>query len=88
MPSKILTSEAQAVLDDLWTDKLIQLQLTAHKVELLGLEEYIVRFYDSRLHSVDVSWKKPDTFKNAVRGGSTPFNALAAFCCWGEDSNL
>jgi len=50
-----LTSEAQSVLDDLWVRKLIPFQLTAHKVESLGSEEFIVRFYDSRLHSVDVS---------------------------------
>lgn len=67
MPSDRLMLEAQSVLDDLWTEKLIPFQLTAHKVELLGLEEYIVRFYDSRLRSVDVSWKQPVSFKNAVR---------------------
>lgn len=62
-----LTSEAQSVLDDLWTENLIPFQLTAHKVESVGLEEYIVRFNDSRLHSVDVSWKNLDSFKDAVR---------------------
>jgi hypothetical protein len=67
MPSDSLTLEAQSVLDDLWAENLIPFQLTAHKVESLGLEEYIVRFHDSRLRSVDVSWKKPDSFKDAVR---------------------
>lgn len=39
-----LTSRAQSVLDDLWAEGLIPFQLTAHKVESVGLEEYIVRF--------------------------------------------
>jgi hypothetical protein len=62
-----LALEAQSVLDDLWADQLIPFQLTAHKVESIGMEEYIVRFYDSRLHSVDVSWKNHHSFKDAVR---------------------
>ena len=55
------------MLDDLWAENLIPFQLTAHKVESIGLEEYIVRFHDSRLHSVDVSWKNLDSFKDALR---------------------
>jgi hypothetical protein len=51
-----LILEAQSVLDALWTEKLIPFELTARKVESLGLEEYIVRFYDTRLRSVDFSW--------------------------------
>lgn len=62
-----LILETQAVLDELWAANLIPFQLTAHKVESLGMEEYIVRFYDSRLRSVDVSWKKQHSFKEAVR---------------------
>jgi hypothetical protein len=62
-----LTAEAQSVLDELWVQKQIPFQLTAHQVEFLGQEEYIVRFFDSRLRSVDVSWKTPDSFKDAVR---------------------
>jgi len=62
-----LTSEAQSVLDDLWAENLIPFQLTARKVESVGLEEYIVRFNDSRLHSVDVSWKNLDSFGDALR---------------------
>ena len=62
-----LTSEAQSVLDDLWAENLIPFQLTAVKVESVGLEEYIIRFNDSRLHSIDVSWKNLDSFKDALR---------------------
>lgn len=67
MTADKFTVEAQSVLDDLWAMKLIPFQLTAHKVEPLGQDEYIVRFYDSRLRSVDVSWKTPDSFNDAVR---------------------
>jgi hypothetical protein len=66
MPDK-LTVAVQSLLDDLWAEELIPFQLTAHKVESLGREEYIIRFYDPRLHSLDVSWKEPDSFENAVR---------------------
>ena len=62
-----LTLQAQSVLDDLWTKQLIPFQLIAHKVESLGPEEYAIRFHDSRLHSVDVSWKKEESFKDKVR---------------------
>ena len=62
-----LMSEAQSVLDELWAENLIPFQLTARKVESVGLEEYIIRFNDSRLHSVDVSWKNLDSFKDALR---------------------
>lgn len=62
-----LKTEAQSVLDELWGTQLIPFQLTAHIVESLGEEEYIIRFRDSRLRSVDVSWKTRDSFKDAVR---------------------
>ena len=62
-----LTLQAQSVLDDLWTEKLIPFQLMAHKVESLGPEDYAIRFHDSRLHSVDVSWGKEESFKDMVR---------------------
>jgi hypothetical protein len=62
-----LTEATQSVLDDLWAKKLIPFQLTAHKVESLGQQEYIVRFFASRLRSVDLSCKTPDSFKDAVR---------------------
>ena len=66
MPDKLKLA-AQSLLDDLWAHKLIPFQLTAHKVESLGQQEYIIRFYHTRLHSLDVSWKEPDSFKDAVR---------------------
>ena len=48
---------AQETLDELFVESLIPFRLSARNVESLGMEEYIVRFHDSRLRSVDVSWK-------------------------------
>jgi hypothetical protein len=67
MKSDALIVETQSVLDHLWAKKLIPFQLTAHKIESLGLDEYVVRFHDSRLRSVDVSWREPDSFRDAIR---------------------
>jgi hypothetical protein len=62
-----LAAEAQSVLNDLWGESLIPFKLTAHKVECVGPGEYIIRFHDSRLRSVDVSWKDTESFHAAVR---------------------
>lgn len=63
-----LRLEAQSTLDDLWTGKLIPLKLRVCKIDSLGFNEYILRFYDSRLRSVDVTWKNGDSFADLVRG--------------------
>ncbi|MGI8837063.1 MAG: hypothetical protein ACR2H4_10560 [Pyrinomonadaceae bacterium] len=62
-----LTSRAQPVLDSLFKDQLIPFQLTAAKVDCLGPDEYIIRFHDSRLRSVDVSWQKGQSFEDVFR---------------------
>lgn len=62
-----LAIEAQSVLNDLWSGQLIPFQLTAHHVESLGMDEYIVRFCDSRLHSINVSATDHDSFRQALR---------------------
>ena len=62
-----LGSEAQTTLDDLWTTKLIPFKLTVGKIDYLGFDEYILRFYDSRLRSVDVTWQTGDSFEARVR---------------------
>jgi hypothetical protein len=61
-----LKVEAQSALDDLWAMNQIPFQLTAHRVESLGQGEYIVRFWDRRLDSLDVSWESNLSFKDAV----------------------
>jgi hypothetical protein len=62
-----LTSRAQPVLDRLFKEQLIPFQLTAAKVDCLGPNEYIIRFHDSRLRSVDVSWDKGQSFEDVFR---------------------
>jgi hypothetical protein len=56
---------AQKTLDELFAESLIPFTLTARVVESIGMEEYIVRFHDSRLRSLDVSWQRGQKF-NAV----------------------
>jgi hypothetical protein len=58
---------AQQTLDELFVEGLIPFKLSAQLVESLGMEEYIVRFYDSRLYSVDVSWQQGETFGAVFR---------------------
>ena len=59
--------EAQQVLDELWADRLLPFKLTVGKIEPIGLEAYIVYFYDSRFYSVDVYRKNHQPFRDAVR---------------------
>jgi hypothetical protein len=59
--------EAQHVLDELFLEHILQFKLTAFVVESIGHEEYIVRFYDNRLPSIDVSWSLGKTFKDVFR---------------------
>lgn len=58
-----MKSEAQETLDDLFAEGQIPFELSARAVESLGMQEYIVRFHDSRLFSVDVSYQRGETFK-------------------------
>jgi hypothetical protein len=58
---------AQQTLDELFAESLIPFKLSAHVVDSLGSEEYIVRFHDSRLRSVDISWQGDQTFKTVFR---------------------
>jgi hypothetical protein len=60
-------TEAQQILDDLFSERLIPFKLTAHKVESVGVGDYIVLFNDSRLYSVDVVWNQGENFKDAFR---------------------
>jgi hypothetical protein len=62
-----LAVDAQSVLNDLWGESLIPFKLTAHKVECVGPGEYIIRFRDTRLRSVDLSWKDNESFEAVFR---------------------
>jgi hypothetical protein len=58
---------AQQTLDELFVEGLIPFKLSAQLVESLGMGEYIVRFYDSRFYSVDVSWQQGEAFSAVFR---------------------
>jgi hypothetical protein len=58
---------AQQILDELFAASLIPFKLSARVVESIGMEEYIVRFHDSRLYSIDVSWHHDQPFKSVFR---------------------
>jgi hypothetical protein len=62
-----LKLEAQQVLDELFRRHLIRFQLTAFKVELTGLNKYMIYFYDSRFDSVMVSWVGGESFSDVFR---------------------
>jgi hypothetical protein len=58
---------AQQTLDELFAKSLIPFKLSARAVDSLGREEYIVRFHDSRLRSVDISWQRGQSFTTVFR---------------------
>ncbi len=58
---------AQEVLDELFTEGSLPFKLIAHEVESIGAAEYVVRFHDSRFHSVDVSCRRGHKFKECFR---------------------
>ena len=60
-------AEAQQALDELFGEHLLPFELSAHLVESIGSTEYIVRFYDSRLRSLDVSCLQGQSFKDTFR---------------------
>ena len=60
-------AEAQQSLDELFSEHLLPFKLSACLVESIGGEEYIVRFHDSRLRSVDLSWHEGQSFKDVFR---------------------
>jgi hypothetical protein len=65
--SQSMQMEAQQTLDELFAADQIPFALTARAVESLGMEEFIVRFHESRLRSVDVSCRQDQTFKQVFR---------------------
>jgi hypothetical protein len=60
-------TEAQQALDELFNERLLPFKLTAHAVEAIGLQEYIIRSRDSRLSAVFVSWYEGLSFKDVCR---------------------
>jgi hypothetical protein len=58
---------AQHVLDVLYNENLLPFRLFAREIKSIGAAEYIVYFYDSRLHSVDVSCRQGRSFEDEFR---------------------
>jgi hypothetical protein len=65
--TELMKMEAQQTLDELSVEGLLPFRLFARKVESLGMEEYIVRFYDRRLSSLDLSLRRDEIFKAVFR---------------------
>jgi hypothetical protein len=59
--------EAQQILDELFSENLLPFKLSAREVKSIGATEYVVRFHDSRLHSVEVSCRQGQSFKDEFR---------------------
>lgn len=57
-----MKSEAQQTLDQLFAEGKLPFKLPVRVVEAIGTEEYIVRFNDSRLYSIDVSCERGQRF--------------------------
>jgi hypothetical protein len=58
----------QDVLDTLMAERLLPFQLTAQKVTSNGSGNYVVPFYDSRIHSFEFNWTEGDApFDEVVR---------------------
>ena len=67
--SENIRLRVQTTLDDLNREHLIPFKLTAHGVTADGPGNYVVPFYDSRIHSFEFSWTLGDrlSFKDVVR---------------------
>ena len=60
-------TEAQQVLDELYSENLVPYKLTAYVAEMIGPATYVIRFHDSRIHCVDFSCRYEHSFKDALR---------------------
>jgi len=58
---------AQQVVDELYRANLIPFRLFPGIVMSLASDEYTIRFYDSRLYSLDVTCHDGDDFKEVFR---------------------
>ncbi|MGI9066175.1 MAG: hypothetical protein ACR2HX_07215 [Pyrinomonadaceae bacterium] len=61
-----IEAEAQEVLDELWSEKLIPFELNIGKITK-GIGEYTILFYDSRIHSARVPLTEGLSFRDMVR---------------------
>jgi hypothetical protein len=61
-----IEAEAQQVLDELWSEKLLPFKLSVGKITKES-GEYTLHFYDSRIRTVPVPLTKGDSFRDMVR---------------------
>lgn len=61
-----LHAEAQQVVDELWSDRLIPFKLTVGEFSE-GVGEYTIRFYDSRIYFVHVPLTNGHPFRDMVK---------------------
>lgn len=68
MPRDPLTleAEAQQVLDELWSEKLIPFALNVGKITKASAE-YTIHFYDSRIRTARVPLTRRHSFREMVR---------------------
>ncbi len=68
MPREPLTleAEAQQVLDELWSEKLIPFSLSVGKITKAPAE-YTIHFYDSRIRTARVPLTRSHSFRDMVR---------------------
>jgi hypothetical protein len=62
-----MKTEAQHELNELFKERLIPFQLTAHIVQCKGHGIYTVEFFDSRFKTLSFLWKEGESFKNIFR---------------------
>jgi hypothetical protein len=62
-----ITVRTQLVLEEMFAEGSLPFRLSAQIVECIGDDEFIVRFHDSRLHSVDLSWQHDQCFEEVFR---------------------
>ena len=65
-PSLSLEAEAQQVLDELWSEKLIPFSLNVGKITKASAE-YTLHFYDSRIRTARIPLTPGTSFRDMVR---------------------
>lgn len=67
MTNDPLKVEAQTALDELMQEHQLPFKLNAGEVVVKDAGQYTIRFFDSRLHSITVTWEEGQSFKEIVR---------------------
>ena len=63
-----IRAQVQVTLDELVSEHLIPFRLTAQAISANGPGNYVIPFYDSRIHSFTFSWNVESlSFKEVVR---------------------